>query len=1114
MADQTLPSLPPGFQLETPPSAGPVYGTPPKPDVPTGYRLEGGGLAPIPGGPADPTHTPASAPSGYRFKPDGSLEAIPGGPADAKVNGQSLSPDAVDAETTNWLLSGKMSSLGMGGGAIRVQILNNRPLIMKKYGITDNQLPAIQREFNSDADTFAQRNAQLSYMKQSADAVNQHIQNVADSIKQLPAQSDFTGTNAIATGIAGAFSNKAVVDLQGQIPLLESEIARLMTGNPTTGAGQLTDEARKEFAVISGNASPQSKIDALNKIVQMTQQKMEATQAERNRLEARMNGGLGTYAHDILGQQQGGAQSTDQHGAQQQNQQGIVPPPPGSNPPPPGSGTPPTDPGTRNVGLFGDQSGYNPKGAEAFHDALYSAARSGQIGSVADAQKWAQSFDAQNGTDFTVADTPLTRQAIAAAAAGKPFSVDIPQMTTGQAERLQQRIATNKAGGSKQAAVAAGAADVALLGAPAQIAGLTDATNDFLHGSGFDYSGNLNADQAYLQNVQSEHPNYYLGGQVAGGFALPLGIQGVADAARAEALARGATGEAANLFAKRAVAAQLSKAGAGYGAAYGFNSSAGQPLTNRAESALTGGVAGAVLPMALQGVGRVAGAAKNALFPVSESQSLIDPATGEVNDVLDRMRPGQRAQAIADAGVTTQTPGMSGGRSARIVDQALTRLPGSAGVMEDAYSAANRQLRQGAANVADQYGNSASLADAGSKVQSAVLGYKSRFEAVADQMSRRIPIKPDTESLTFNTQSYLNNVLSRFGSNTELQNTLRDPTLSKYAAAFNTGKLSWEDLRAFRSEIGNQIGERSLMGGDGPAVSQLKGLYAALSSDMEDTARQRGPAALNALQKFNSFYENGRLTIDNALSQFLGKELNNQGAMSGAEAAAAKVQALAKSGRGSADFQTLAALRSATQKSGVWGDIASTLIRLGGKPAGGEGREFSPQTFVNWYAGMTNDSRNLLFGGENSQLRQSLDKFVAVNKQLSKLKALSNTSNTASTLLGGELLLGVSDAVTRGDIHGLGMAGAQVAGSYGMAKLWTWPTFVNWATGFSRAAASGNANAVKSQVGRLTRLATTNPTVRGEIVSLQQRLISALNDNAPQAGSAVASPDQGPQQQQ
>jgi hypothetical protein len=80
--------------------------------------------------------------------------------------------------------------------------------------------------------------------------------------------------------------------------------------------------------------------------------------------------------------------------------------------------------------------------------------------------------------------------------------------------------------------------------------------------------------------------------------------------------------------------------------------------------------------------------------------------------------------------------------------------------------------------------------------------------------------------------------------------------------------------------------------------------------------------------------------------------------------------------------------------------------------------------------------------------------------------------------------------------------------NYGMAKLWTSPAFVKWATGYSRAAASGSEHAVKSQVGRLSKMATTNPELRSPIENL---LKSIANDNAV---PAVAASEPSPEQQQ
>jgi hypothetical protein len=79
-----------------------------------------------------------------------------------------------------------------------------------------------------------------------------------------------------------------------------------------------------------------------------------------------------------------------------------------------------------------------------------------------------------------------------------------------------------------------------------------------------------------------------------------------------------------------------------------------------------------------------------------------------------------------------------------------------------------------------------------------------------------------------------------------------------------------------------------------------------------------------------------------------------------------------------------------------------------------------------------------------------------------------------------------------------------------MARAWTSPKFVNLVTGYGRALASGNQNAVKSQVGRLSKLAATNPELRAPISNL---LKSLANDNAVPSIAASSNPDAGQNQQ-
>jgi hypothetical protein len=54
--------------------------------------------------------------------------------------------------------------------------------------------------------------------------------------------------------------------------------------------------------------------------------------------------------------------------------------------------------------------------------------------------------------------------------------------------------------------------------------------------------------------------------------------------------------------------------------------------------------------------------------------------------------------------------------------------------------------------------------------------------------------------------------------------------------------------------------------------------------------------------------------------------------------------------------------------------------------------------------------------------------------------------------------------------------------------------------------------AVRTRIAGLSEVATRDPTIRNEVIQLQQRLLSAVNDNAAKTGTVAASPDERPAQ--
>jgi hypothetical protein len=629
-----------------------------------------------------------------------------------------------------------------------------------------------------------------------------------------------------------------------------------------------------------------------------------------------------------------------------------------------------------------------------------------------------------------------------------------PRVQQGIDQRLQQ-------GGGGGAAFTAGAADTAGLGFSDEVGAGIDAFGQSLSGDGSfpdNYSVNLQANRGYQKALQEAHPLPYLGGQVVGGAALPAG--------------------------EVSAPMDLAKIAAIYGGGYGVGSG------TDTQSRLVGGGAGAVAGGAMgYGLGRLSGLANRKPAAVPE---LVDQTTGALNQPLEAMSPGQRVQAANQFGIDLPLDA-AGGRTAAVIGKGLDIMPGSAGAMEDARRATEQQVAHAADVVAGKFGSSRTLNEAGSEIQRGALERNDRATGVIGRAYKAIPIPDTTPTTNANTVATLQQLTGRFQSNPELAASLKDSRLQTYLGAIQKGGLSWKDLKDFRSLIGEKIGDMRF--GESHSISDLRALYAGLSEDMRNTAANQGPGALRAFERANNLNRQNEQLVQGALTRILGKD-----GQLAPEKAASAIQAMTKGGKSTGDIATLAKIKGATVKSGAWDEVAATLIRLGGQPANSAGRDFSPQTFVSWYADMSEAARGLLFKPE---LRQALDQFVAVNQRLTKVNALRNTSQTAGSMMAA----GTVGVLGLASIHP-GAAAAlmvEMAGNYGMAKVWTNPGFVRLATGFARAQSP---SAAKVQIGRMAKFAAKNPELREPIQAILRNI---ANDNF--VGKMAASPPDANQEQ-
>lgn len=454
---------------------------------------------------------------------------------------------------------------------------------------------------------------------------------------------------------------------------------------------------------------------------------------------------------------------------------------------------------------------------------------------------------------------------------------------------------------------------------------------------------------------------------------------------------------------------------------------------------------------------------------------------GKLLDKVANRGPSQAAQNMGKAreyGI--DLPMGAAGRGTAILEKGLDILPSSAGVMQRGRDALSEQVTDAVGNVAGEFGPSTSFAGMGEALRTGADKWVDKFQRVAGKVYDAIRIAPDQPASLTNTAVTLRDLNGKFASNPKLAEAMRNSRLSSYMDALGqaNSKLSWNDLKAFRSRIGEEIGDQRFS--DGTMKSELRGLYGALSEDMKATAAAAGPAQLRQFERANTLYKQGQDRIDGALAKILGDD----GKMT-PEKAAAKMQAIAKEGRSSSDLGLIAQIRK-SMPSEEWGQVQNALVQLAGQPLNKAGREFDPGVFVRTFKDMGDPAKNLIFG--KGELRTNLDEFGGVMDQLAKVNALRNTSNTAPGMIGSGAIMA---ALTSPIAVGIPMAGGAVATNI-LAKVWTNPRFVKWATGYARmargAAQSGGQPNVSKQLELLKKVAAAEPAIAQDVLGLQQYL--------------------------
>jgi hypothetical protein len=415
---------------------------------------------------------------------------------------------------------------------------------------------------------------------------------------------------------------------------------------------------------------------------------------------------------------------------------------------------------------------------------------------------------------------------------------------------------------------------------------------------------------------------------------------------------------------------------------------------------------------------------------------------------------------------------------------------------------------------ASAIGSVADKTGAGLAAQSGAKQFVDSTAETLNNLESKIPIPADAPAVVSNTRSALTNLSDSFASNPKLAEAFRDPRVSKFLDALTPqaeptgildasgkpitrpqgGGLSWDDLRSFRSRVGEIIGQPGLAS-DGAQISQLRSLYGALSDDIRQTAAGYGPKAEGAWSRWNNYARARSDRIENVVSMILGKD-GDKGAQSAFEA----MQRLAAD-KGGDPIKLARALRSMPEEEA--GSVRATMLDdLGTASAGKQdhtGSVFSPAEFVTNWNKISDRAKNILFTGEH---REAINDIVKV---LSGMKASNKFANSSKTGIGVIASTHTIPALMANPVLGA----IDMALQYGGGKLLSSPTIARKIAGTPLSAKGATSYWSRPWVGALAR---KNPIIAGELMAFQKSILAHANDNV--VSSAVASPDADSEDQQ
>lgn len=434
-----------------------------------------------------------------------------------------------------------------------------------------------------------------------------------------------------------------------------------------------------------------------------------------------------------------------------------------------------------------------------------------------------------------------------------------------------------------------------------------------------------------------------------------------------------------------------------------------------------------------------------------------------------------------DAGTTPSLGQATGNRAIQATESAVSKTPGGAGVMARAAARESEEMGRRVEQLAQGIMPNASAAKAGARIEKGIGSFVDQFKAeqnfLYEKLDRHIAKdRPIDMTNTANALSALNAdipgapALSKFFKN---ETVLAIEGAMKSDTKDFTTRLPYEALKKLRTLVGAEI-ENTTLASSVPR-SKWKTLYAAISDDLGQAAREASPDAQRAFNRANAFTRAGHERIDTFLDRVAGKDTVEK-----------MFQAAVNPSEIREGASTLNAVMRSIPKDDRKMVSAAVVRRMGVANPGAQdetGAVFSAQTFLTNWSKMSPEAKLTLFGGTHSPtLMRDLEqvaKAASVVREGSKVFSNPSGTTQAAANVGGGVALALS--VGHGNFGAAGLILGGMALANISARMLTNPAMVTW---FARATKAPT-TALPTMLNELAQLGarSKDPALREDVAN-------------------------------